>query len=142
MTERIHMAKKPLVLNKKGYEQSEGPKPRGLWYGIGDSWKEWVLAEMPHWLGEHTYRVNTRNANILLIQTPEQLIEFNREHARKEWYVDWNRIAAKHEGIEINPYQWKYRHKYLWYYGWDVASGCVWNLENITVEPENPAAGR
>ena len=29
------------------------------------------------------------------------------------------------------------RHELMWYYGWDVASGCVWNLSNVKLEELN-----
>ena len=36
----------------------------------------------------------------------------------------------------ITPYQWELRFELDWYYGWDVASGCVWNLSVIeSMEP-------
>ena len=45
--------------------------------------------------------------------------------------IDWKKVASKYDGIEINPYQFEARYQYLWYYGWDVASGCIWNLKSV-----------
>jgi hypothetical protein len=43
-------------------------------------------------------------------------------------------LTDKYDGIEINPYQFEARYQYLWYYGWDIASGCVWNLNNVKLK--------
>ena len=32
---------------------------------------------------------------------------------------------------EINPYIYKARYEYMFYYGWDCASGCVWNIDSV-----------
>jgi hypothetical protein len=45
----------------------------------------------------------------------------------KDYYINWPKVAQDYSGIEICPYQWKFRLNYMWYYGWDVASGCIWN---------------
>jgi len=47
-------------------------------------------------------------------------------------YVDWEKISRQYSGIEINPYLWRRRLQGgMWYYGWDCASGCVWNESAI-----------
>lgn len=40
-------------------------------------------------------------------------------------------VAKDYDGIEIAPYQESLRYDLEWYYGWDVASGCIWNFEGI-----------
>ena len=41
--------------------------------------------------------------------------------------IDWRKVAKKYDGIEINPMIYELRMMALsWYYGWDVASGCIW----------------
>ena len=47
--------------------------------------------------------------------------------------IDWKKVASKYDGIEIVPYQPKARMNLLWYYGWDIASGCIWNLGNTSL---------
>ena len=43
---------------------------------------------------------------------------------------DWAKVASHYDGIEICPYI-ESRRNMTWYYGWDVASGCVWNASGI-----------
>ncbi len=48
-------------------------------------------------------------------------------------YIDWGHVSNKHQGIIINPYQFGCRcdPKTQWYYPWDVASGCIWDVDCI-----------
>lgn len=51
--------------------------------------------------------------------------------------IDWKRVSQKYHGIIITPYIWEQRlGRHMWYYGWDCASGCIWNaraIESITM---------
>jgi len=131
---RIHMSKSPFVLNKKECAQSAGPKPRGFWYGMEMAWHEWVQSEMPHWMGECYYEVDLGDSAILIIDSSAGLDRFSKKYSRGEFYIDWMLVSEKYDGIEIDPYQWSRRHEYMWYYGWDVASGCLWNLRQVSIK--------
>lgn len=50
------------------------------------------------------------------------------------YYIDWDRVASKHDGIIIAPYCWQQRLKdeTFWYYSWDCASGCIWHPRAVT----------
>jgi len=47
--------------------------------------------------------------------------------------IDWPRVAEHYAGIEICPYLSSKRmdDDAFWYYGWDVASGCIWSPKGI-----------
>lgn len=54
--------------------------------------------------------------------------------------INWAEMRRDYDGIIIAPYQYRLRmaEGFLWYYGWDCASGCIWNkrvIESIS-EPE------
>ena len=134
MKERIHMSKNPLVLEKRSHVQIPGMKPCGFWYGIGPAWREWVQSEMPHWIGEFNYELSLGKSAILVIDTCAGLDGFDRKYSRGEFNVDWELVSEKYDGIEIDPYQWSRRHEHMWYYGWDVASGCLWNLQQVSIK--------
>ena len=96
---------------------------------------------MPEWVGKYIYSVDIGNTNVLQIKTHMELMQFSREYQgmmsqvyRKGESIDWNKVASKYDGIEINPYQFEARYQYLWYYGWDIASGCVWNLSGVKLK--------
>jgi hypothetical protein len=123
-------------------------KPRGFWYGFGNEWIDWVRGEMPEWEGEYLYEVDIGRSNILQIKTTSEITIFNKKYQASEskhgysrvpgYAIDWGAVAKKYDGIEINPYQWGCRLKYIWYYSWDVAGGCVWNLAHIQLKQIEP----
>jgi hypothetical protein len=52
--------------------------------------------------------------------------------AGKPDYIDWWQVTDLYAGIEICPYLWERRLEGgLWYYGWDCASGCVWDASAV-----------
>lgn len=114
-------------------------KPRGLWYGIGTSWIDWVRGEMPHWETENVFKIDINESRVKLIRTYDELINFDKEYGSEytfgyETYtkIDWVKVAGDWGGIEIAPYIYKARMVLEWYYGWDVASGCIWGDGVIT----------
>jgi hypothetical protein len=145
------MSKTPLKLKLKKYIQSFNMKPAGLWYSIGSAWKDWCEENASYFLGKYEYELTHANANILYIKTQEELEKFTEAyapnfitggdgvHVKKgiysQFYVDWPAVSTKYDGIEINPYQPSCAHKYMWYYGWDVSSGCIWNLNGVNLRP-------
>ena len=129
---RIHMSKTPMTLQKKKYTQADGMKPNGFWYGFGKEWIDWTKTEMPEWVGKYIYEVKIPN-NVLKITSYKELLQFNEEFKTEQIMIDWKKVASKYDGIEIVPYQPKARMNLLWYYGWDIASGCIWNLGNTSL---------
>lgn len=118
------------VINTK--QKTGGSKPIGLWYSIGTEWVDWVRSDMPSWEGENLYLLKINPKNMLLLDTEEKVRDFNITYGVASNYpsqfdINWAEVAKKYSGIEINPYQYGLRYEYLWYYGWDVASGCLWN---------------
>lgn len=49
-------------------------------------------------------------------------------------WLDWAAIGKLYDGIIIAPYLWERRLNggAMWYYGWDCASGCIWNPRAIS----------
>jgi hypothetical protein len=139
----IHMSKKPIhKLEKRLYAQISGDKPHGLWYGFGDEWIDWTETAGPERKGEYIYEVDIDSSNILQIKDYPEIARFTKEYGSskqiipgKIFSIDWSRIEYKYDGIEINPYLYHARldDKFLWYYSWDVASGCIWNLEKVKI---------
>ena len=116
-------------------------KPYGLWVSeesSDDGWKSWCLRE-----AFRTDRLNfeyevqfVERANILHIKTPEALEDFNRKFLcylpdTTIDFIDWRSVGDLFDGILIAPYQDAYRLIFDWYYPWDCASGCIWNLSAI-----------
>ncbi|RYE19920.1 MAG: hypothetical protein EOP45_11870 [Sphingobacteriaceae bacterium] len=65
------------------------------------------------------------------------MVEFTEKHKADtsnsfgDIEIDWTSLATDYDGILISPYQYCMRLRYLWFGGWDCASGCIWNLSCI-----------
>lgn len=117
-------------------------KPTGLWVSDEDDygWSHWCAAEAfrPEDLKyEHLVELTWDN-NILFITNSDQLDTFHNsfkayigdwEHEAR--WCNWEAVYSKWQGIIITPYLWERRMDYMWYYGWDCASGCIWDLKAI-----------
>ncbi len=122
-------------------------KPTGLWYAIGSSWVDWCISEDFGGLGKYIYEVELNpKANILFLTTKKEVFSFSKKYRRqdaffkqmekslKEFasiYVDWKKVSEDYDGVEVNPYFRPLRigHNLIWYYGWDVSSGCIWKAK-------------
>lgn len=135
--DRIIMSNNDKIFFNPVEKQTEdGTKPKGLWYGIGSSWIDWVRNEMPDWEADNVFKININEDKILKITSTEELLDFNRKYGVKSNFynnINWDKVSKDYSGIEISPYQYKLRlnRDVFWYYGWDVASGCIWGDNTI-----------
>lgn len=126
-------------------QQEKGYKPHGLWYGIGTSWMDFVKSELYDRDYGNVFKIDIDESKMKIIRNYKELLEFEKEYSTdiegmggfNKWsiYIDWVRVAEDYSGIEIAPYLYEARMKHMWYYGWDVASGCIWGkgvIKNIT----------
>ena len=117
---------------------ARGYKPVGLWVSVegDDDWKQYCESESYQFCSRnHVSEIRLRpENNVLIVDTLSALDAFDRR-----WNVDrdsyrgipWETIMDAYDGIIIAPYQWERRLEFLWYYTWDCASGCIWNLDAI-----------
>jgi len=130
--------------NTRTYNQDDRGgygKPRGFWLSVDgpSDWKEWC--ESNEWRTEAlAFRmpfVVSPDANVLMITNSDELVAFDAEYGTVDHgfihNIDWPKVAERYDGIVIAPYIWPYRlaPDFLWYYSWDCASGCFWNLQMI-----------
>lgn len=125
-------------------------KPAGFWVSV-DGEDDW-----PYWCGQEGYRdieaqyhyqvELAKESRILRLENYNQIVQFGREWCppwmfdqtsdgrnRYAWGVDWARLAELYQGIIISPYSWDARadSSMNWYWGWDCASGCIWDASAI-----------
>ncbi len=146
----VHFSDQPIdKLEEREYPQFDlkwQAKPNGFWVSDEDSkgWKEWCESEKFRldFLTIAYEIIISENSNILILQSPEQIFEFTKKYPFKTRYfdsehdtyqLDWNKVKSKYQGIIITPYQWDCRLalETSWYYGWDCASGCLWDLKCV-----------
>ena len=137
--DRIVYSPKPITSFRNVKQERSGreyAKPKGLWYACDKDWKRFVQSEMPRWADDynHKYLLDVNLSRMCVIRTEKEMEEFHSEYsyiANPRYDVvpnaiDWVAVSRDYDGIEICPYQYKFRMAYSWYYPWDVASGCVW----------------
>lgn len=129
-------------------------KPRGLWVSdddCEDNWRTWCIAEDFHLEClnyAHDVELNP-DADGLILRSAEDIDAFTDEyhfwpypelappHYRSRMWIDWPRVRERYAGLIITPYIWSRRLSLgdtpdaMWYYGWDCASGCIWDTKAI-----------
>ena len=162
--ELIHYSPEPVDWDLGRTYTPEDPhgyqKPVGLWVSVKgeDDWPSWCVEnEFREHALAHAYRVILRpDAAIRRISTPEGIDSFHAAYAReddmgrhfaatdhfpteflrRQWPIDWAEVATIYQGIIIAPYQWERRMGPMWYYGFDCASGCIWDCKAIACVEE------
>lgn len=153
----MHYTDTPLKFDPdRTYEQrppGDFTKPVGLWVSVEgeDDWPSWCRGEdfcVGSLTCAHQVTLNP-DATILHISSGVEIEKFHDIYAmpsefhrgrgfayggeKDYWGIDWNRVSTECDGIIIAPYLWSHRLSGAvnWYYGWDCASGCIWNLSAI-----------
>ncbi len=151
----IHYSKNPIgCLENREYSQKDlnwQAKPNGLWLSVEGckgtnnyNWKQWCESEGFNLscLAICYEVILHENANIIHLKSAKEIFEFSKfyplktRHWDAEWdtyQLQWDEVKEKHQGIIIAPYQWECRLalETCWYYGWDCASGCIWDINCI-----------
>lgn len=133
-------ASQPLTgVVQRPYVQDDYSKPDGLWYSVGDDWWRWLQSDWrAKWAGWKEVHVLEFDASrILQLKTVAAVRKFHDEFRAKQFprhMIDWRKVEKLYAGIEIAPYQGglRFDHDVSWYYSWDVASGCIWDVSAIT----------
>lgn len=134
-------------------------KPVGFWVSVEgpDSfgWSNWC--NDTDWQDRLKYAYEVKlapDANILYLSTGKDIDDFTKKYrdhdnptnkiltdSRQKFgggmntmYIDWGKVAREgYQGIIITPYVYSRRiaGHCTWYYGWDCASGCIWDSQAI-----------
>jgi len=144
----IHYSYAPLDHLSFRDQSKSAVKPKGLWVSVengnDDGWKDWCLSEefKLRNLNSESEVVLKTEAKILILKSIADIHAFTEMYKTKPpyikdcsevyngtTYINWSAVAEKHQGIIITPYQYGCRlnDNCFWYYGWDCASGCIWD---------------
>ena len=115
------------------------PKPNGLWYACGSEWLDFdYKVKNPKYL----YKLDIDYSRVLKL-TKKDIKKFEKEYLQEHpkvqdyYMINWKKVAEKYSGIEICPFMQDihdlaiFENLHIWYYGWDVASGCIWDRSAI-----------
>jgi len=138
---RLHITHSDTLNPTTVKQENDRPKPKGLWYSVGFGWLDFTTSDFTGFYDKNknvsVFEFDVSDVNILHIKTYDEIVAFDEEYcAETSRYrnPDWVRLSEKYDGIEISPYIYKARHDLFWYYGWDVASGCIWNPNGLKVK--------
>jgi hypothetical protein len=138
---RIHNSELPILrVRRKPVSQTYiYHKPQGFWYAIGNVWIKFLEDRKIWRVGDYNYSVDTSKANILILYSEAKMLEFTERYkdGKKTAFINWDNVAKNYDGIEIPIFMKGLDSdpRTCWYYNWDVASGCVWNMQNIKIKP-------
>lgn len=157
----IHYSSAPLGRIRSARQERDGnaaphSKPNGLWVSVKGEWDwpSWCQAESfaLDRMGHATRVLLAPTAKMLHLNGADEIDEFTarysvpwgppRPGSKFDWRrIDWRAVASKYHGLIIAPYCWERRlaHHTSWYYGWDCASGCIWNARAIRATEAAPA---
>lgn len=143
----IHYSEKPLATVHSVVQDENCAgfmKPCGLWVSAegDDDWPSWCRSEVPEWIENKcaTEVIFAAGARVLHISTLKAFDAFEVEYVtpgtfKPEYHreqIDWKTVAKKYQAIVISPYMYRRRFgSNLWYYGWDCASGCIWDADAV-----------
>jgi hypothetical protein len=123
-------------------------KPKGLWVSVKgeDDWENWCRGENFSLEGlacVHEVKLHS-NARILRVSDAWGIEDLTRRYGAERYpelsslcgrmdAIKWREIAGEYQGVVIAPYIWSKRLAFdsFWYYGWDCASGCIWDADAI-----------
>ena len=139
----VHYSQHPVTSLKPVVQvdqHSRFGKPNGFWVSVEteDGWHSWCTSE-----GFNLERITCVHdveldvTDVLQISRAEELDDFTHKFSaplsERFAEINWQSVTAHYKGILIVPYIWERRlhHDYSWYYGWDCASGCIWDVGAI-----------
>lgn len=148
-------------------------KPQGFWVSVEEdeedqTWKSWCEQEEFRIEAlKYRYHIKLKEkAKILHLSTTDEIFNFGKDFQGNDqndfdnftikqeinpyiyvYEIRWEEVKKQWDGIIISPYNWKCRllTETVWYYGWDCASGCIWNIDCIesqslvSIQEEIPA---
>lgn len=145
----IHFSVAPIgPIQSRKQDRRAAAKPNGLWVSVedgDDGWRDWCLGEgfgLDRLLVAQHVRL-ADDAQILHVDSAAGIDDVGRQYGIESEYwtgprpyfdqIDWAQIAECYQGIIIAPYIWSRRLDggAFWYYGWDCASGCIWDASAI-----------
>lgn len=157
VSERFHFSTqriKSVTQHREYSDQVLNDKPEGFWFSVQTGepdwtgWFEWCRAENFRDIDtQKSHRIEVDPSRMLCVG-PADLRWFNETFGERRrigdrllsgTFIRWDLVADQFAGIEISPYAWDLRDSDLrWYYGWDCASGCIWDTSIIKSIEEVP----
>jgi hypothetical protein len=121
-----------------------GSKPCGLWFSAlrddgTDPWIEYCKMRGGFDIGQYRTEIILNGDRMLYLRSAADIDRLTEQHGFRPLFrpdytrfaIRWEIVAREFAGIVIAPECIERRTVDLWYYTWDVASGCVWNPSGV-----------
>lgn len=139
VTKNFHHTDADALDLNRSYNQTFFKKPLGLWYDVDGSWEKYLVNNMEYPPSKNHFLMDIDKSRMIIINTIEQLNAFTKEFYEvvgdPKWninFIIWSKVAEKYSGIEIRlTEKIPLLEMVGWFQGWDVASGCIWDLSII-----------
>lgn len=155
----IHFTWEPLSVDDlEPADQSEDTgmgKPAGIWFSVGEAWLDFggesrMFAKVGY---DRAYRLTLADdADLVHLSSKGDIFRFTDDFrldlleeyerlpggANITYDLDWHAVADLWSGIVVVPYISTARldPSVNWYYSWDIASACIWDVSVIgALEP-------
>jgi hypothetical protein len=129
------------IVHAQNMPMSYYGKPEGVWITNEeeDNWEAWCLSERFALESlTHKHEVKLDEREILFLKCAGEIDNFTdifglESRGVRHPAIDWPTVASIYTGLIIAPYIWQRRlnDRTSWYYGWDCASGCIWDERAI-----------
>ena len=118
-------------------------KPEGFWLSVDNSWEDWIKGNWEDWMkGRVCVEAElVDDINLFVIKTKKQFLDKYYELTGKiprgflmNWHEFHEKMKEKYDGMMLlaEPF---YKHRmdmgFMYFYGWDCESICVWNKKKI-----------
>lgn len=118
-------------------------KPIGLWLSDDrdekGSWPAWCDGQefrIDHLA--HRKKFHVAMDRVCHLKDYLDIASFTELYTDESRYsLDWPQVKRDYAGLLITPYVWEARLEFMWYYGWDCASACIWDLSVLTEVQES-----
>ena len=104
-------------------------KPEGLWFGEGNSWKEFCKQNKFN-VSKYKFKYNIKidTSKVCILDTDDKLEVFEKKYLNDYNKIDWAKVTDDYRGIimyddVIGTKEWTST--------WDITSGCIWSADAL-----------
>lgn len=104
-------------------------KPKGLWFGIGDSWKVFCRQNnFDESKYQFKYNIKIDISKVYILNSLEKLQDFEEKYLSNYNKIDWAKVTDDYSGVIMYDSVIGTKN---WTSTWDITSGCLWKSDAL-----------